>query len=57
MTIDINAIIKAGRILDAHEVPKNGAAIMNHETYIALGGTQEMWDEQSEDGLIFLELE
>ena len=55
--IDINAFIEAGRILDTHKVPKNGAAIMNHETYMALGGTQELWDEQSENGLIFLELE
>ena len=52
--IDINAFIEAGRMLDTHKVPKNGAAIMNHETYMALGGTQEIWDDQSEDGLIYL---
>ena len=55
--IDAEAIIKARHIMDSHKVPANGAAIMNYESYMALGGTQELWDEQSEDGLIFLELE
>ena len=54
MAIDINAFIEAGRMLDSRQVT-SGAAFMNYESYMALGGTQEIWDEQSEDGLIFLE--
>lgn len=45
MTPEFEAIIKAGKILDAQALPKGARfAWMNRQTFLALGGTQEHWD-------------
>ena len=45
MKPDIKAIIEAGKILDAHAMPKGSrSSWMNRQTFLALGGTQEHWD-------------
>ena len=53
----VKVFAEAGKTLDQMNGPRKASAFMNHETYMALGGTQEIWDDRSEDGLIYLEYE
>ena len=54
--IDISALMEASKMLDRASVPTKGAAILNRDSFMLLGGTEEEWDTYSKDGLIYLEL-
>jgi len=49
---NLEAFKKAAEILDEQALPKGKrSAWMNHQTFLALGGTQEHWDSLPGDDL------
>ena len=47
---DFEAFKKAGEMLDKANVPRGQrSAWMNYYTFMALGGTQEVWDQMEGD--------